>query len=147
MSEVCAELCVPCPAHPLVVAGRRRGKTVRTKGALLWEVGKDWSVEEIDVGDPREGEVTVQLAATGLCHSDEHLVTGGTPAAFYPVLGGHEGSGVVTKVGPGVQGLEEGDHVVTAFIPACGQCLPCSRGMQNLCDLGAGLLTGSAISD
>jgi Zn-dependent alcohol dehydrogenase len=77
---------------------------VKTKGALLWGVGEQWSVEEIELGDPREGEVQVQLAASGLCHSDEHLVTGGTPVASYPVIGGHEGSGVVTKVGPGVTG-------------------------------------------
>jgi NDMA-dependent alcohol dehydrogenase len=120
---------------------------VKTKGAILWGVGEDWSVEEIEIGDPREGEVTVELAASGLCHSDEHLVTGGTPVAFYPVIGGHEGAGVVTKVGPGVFGLKEGDHVVTAFIPACGQCPPCSRGQQNLCDLGASLLAGTSISD
>jgi S-(hydroxymethyl)glutathione dehydrogenase/alcohol dehydrogenase len=67
--------------------------------------------------------------------------------AFYPVIGGHEGAGVVTKVGPGVTGLKEGDHVVTAFIPACGVCPPCSAGMQNLCDLGANLLAGTSISD
>jgi NDMA-dependent alcohol dehydrogenase len=120
---------------------------VKTKGAILWGVGEEWSVEEIEIGDPREGEVTVELAASGLCHSDEHLVTGGTPVAFYPVIGGHEGAGVVTKVGPGVTGLKEGDHVVTAFIPACGQCPPCSRGQQNLCDLGASLLAGTSISD
>jgi S-(hydroxymethyl)glutathione dehydrogenase/alcohol dehydrogenase len=120
---------------------------VKTKGAILWGVGEEWSVEEIELGDPRAGEVQVQLAASGLCHSDEHLVTGGTPVAFYPVIGGHEGSGVVTKVGPGVTGLQEGDHVVTAFIPACGQCVPCSKGMQNLCDLGASLLAGTSISD
>jgi NDMA-dependent alcohol dehydrogenase len=120
---------------------------VKTKGAILWGVGEEWSVEEIEIGDPREGEVTVELAASGLCHSDEHLVTGGTPVASYPVIGGHEGAGVVTKVGPGVTGLKEGDHVVTAFIPACGQCPPCSRGQQNLCDLGAGLLAGTSISD
>ena len=120
---------------------------VKTKGALLWGVGEDWSVEEIELGDPRQGEVTVELAASGLCHSDEHLVTGGTPVASYPVIGGHEGAGVVTKVGPGVTGLKEGDHVVTAFIPACGQCPPCSRGQQNLCDLGASLLAGTSISD
>jgi S-(hydroxymethyl)glutathione dehydrogenase/alcohol dehydrogenase len=120
---------------------------VKTKGALLWGVGEDWKVEEIEIDDPKEGEVTVEVAASGLCHSDEHLVTGGTPVESYPVLGGHEGAGVVTKVGPGVTGLKEGDHVVTAFIPACGQCPPCSKGMQNLCDLGAGLLTGNAISD
>jgi NDMA-dependent alcohol dehydrogenase len=120
---------------------------MKTKGALLWGVGKDWSVEEIDVGDPRAGEVTVQLAASGLCHSDEHLVTGATPVASYPVIGGHEGSGVVTAVGPGVTTVCEGDHVVTAFIPACGTCPPCSKGLQNLCDLGADLLTGRSISD
>jgi NDMA-dependent alcohol dehydrogenase len=120
---------------------------VKTKGAILWGVGQEWSVEEIEIGGPREGEVTVELAASGLCHSDEHLVTGGTPVAFYPVIGGHEGAGVVTKVGPGVTGLKEGDHVVTAFIPACGQCPPCSRGQQNLCDLGASLLAGTSISD
>ncbi|WP_029434161.1 NDMA-dependent alcohol dehydrogenase [Blastococcus sp. URHD0036] len=120
---------------------------MKTKGALLWGVGEEWSIEEIELGDPKEGEVQVQLAASGLCHSDEHLVTGGTPVAFYPVIGGHEGAGVVTKVGPGVQGLKEGDHVVTAFIPACGQCPPCSKGMQNLCDLGANLLAGTSISD
>ena len=120
---------------------------MKTKGALLWGVGEDWKVDEIEIDDPKEGEVTVEVAASGLCHSDEHLVTGGTPVESYPVLGGHEGAGVVTKVGPGVTGLKEGDHVVTAFIPACGQCPPCSKGMQNLCDLGAGLLTGNAISD
>ncbi|TKJ22879.1 NDMA-dependent alcohol dehydrogenase [Blastococcus sp. CCUG 61487] len=119
---------------------------MKTKGAILWGVGEKWSVEEIEVGDPVAGEVTVELASSGLCHSDEHLVTGATPVGF-PSLGGHEGAGVVTKVGPGVTGLKEGDHVVTAFIPACGQCPPCSRGQQNLCDLGAHLLGGKAISD
>jgi NDMA-dependent alcohol dehydrogenase len=82
-----------------------------------------------------------------MCHSDEHLVTGDTPVPSYPVIGGHEGAGIVTKVGPGVTDLAEGDHVVLAFIPACGKCLPCSTGHQNICDLGAGLLSGQAISD
>ena len=73
---------------------------MKTKGAILWGVNEPWSVEEIEIGDPRAGEVTVELAASGMCHSDEHVVTGATPAGF-PFLGGHEGSGVVTKVGPG----------------------------------------------
>lgn len=119
---------------------------MKTKGAILWGINEPWSVEEIEVGDPQAGEVMVELAASGLCHSDEHLVTGGTPIEM-PVLGGHEGAGVVIKVGAGVTGLKEGDHVVTAFIPACGQCPPCSNGHQNLCDLGAALLGGKAISD
>jgi NDMA-dependent alcohol dehydrogenase len=120
---------------------------MKTKGAILWKPGTEWSVEEIEVGDPRWAEVTVQLAASGLCHSDEHLVTGATPLPFYPALGGHEGAGVVIKTGPGVTDLREGDHVVTAFIPACGKCAPCSSGHQNLCDLGANLLSGQSITD
>ncbi|WP_134322274.1 NDMA-dependent alcohol dehydrogenase [Cumulibacter soli] len=108
---------------------------------------REWSVETIDVGDPVASEVQVKLTVSGLCHSDEHVLNGATPMAFHPVLGGHEGAGVVTKVGPGVTDYKEGDHVVLAFIPACGKCRPCSKGLQNLCDLGAGLLTGQAISD
>ncbi|HEX7355371.1 MAG TPA: NDMA-dependent alcohol dehydrogenase [Mycobacteriales bacterium] len=120
---------------------------MKTKGALLWGVNQEWSVEEIDVGDPVAGEVQVRLAASGMCHSDEHLVTGDTPLPSYPAIGGHEGAGTVIKVGPGVTDLAEGDHVVLAFIPACGKCLPCSTGHQNLCDLGAGLLAGTALAD
>ncbi len=119
---------------------------MKTKGALLWGVKEDWQVEEIELGDPVAGEVQVQLAASGLCHSDEHLVTGATPIGF-PAIGGHEGAGIVTKVGAGVSTLKEGDHVVLAFIPACGMCPPCSSGHQNLCDLGAFLLGGTAIAD
>src|SRR5206468_554093 len=99
-----------CPGGPAAGGGPDGGDTVKTKGALLYEPGADWKVEEIELGDPRQGEVTVELAASGLCHSDEHLRTGGTPVASYPAIGGHEGAGVVTKVGPGVTGLQEGDH-------------------------------------
>jgi len=120
---------------------------MKTKAAILNAPGGKWEIEEVELGDPVAGEVQVRLAASGLCHSDEHLVTGSTPVASYPVLGGHEGAGVVTKVGPGVTGLQEGDHVVLAFIPACGVCGPCSTGLQNLCDMGANLLTGQAIAD
>ncbi|MEV4644637.1 NDMA-dependent alcohol dehydrogenase [Saccharopolyspora sp. NPDC049357] len=119
---------------------------MKTKAAILHEPGKDWEVEEIELGDPIEGEVQVRLAASGLCHSDEHLRTGATPMAIYPAVGGHEGAGVVTKVGAGVTGIEEGDHVVLTFIPGCGRCRACAKGMQNLCDAGAGLLSGEAIS-
>lgn len=120
---------------------------MKTKGAVLWGVGEQWSVEEIEVGDPVAGEVQVELAASGMCHSDEHVVTGASPVPAFPFLGGHEGAGVVTKVGPGVTGLAEGDHVVTAFIPACGVCPACSNGQQNLCDLGMFLLMGESIAD
>ncbi|MET9080867.1 NDMA-dependent alcohol dehydrogenase [Streptomyces sp. NPDC004237] len=120
---------------------------MKVKAALLEEVGGSWQIGEVELGDPVKGEVQVKLAASGLCHSDAHLVSGSTSSAIYPVLGGHEGAGVITKVGPGVTDLEVGDHVVLSFIPACGKCPSCAAGRQNLCDAGRFLLTGMAISD
>ena len=71
-------------------------------------------------------------------------MTGDLPAPL-PLIGGHEGAGVVVEVGPGVKEVAEGDHVVMSFLPACGRCKPCARGMSNLCDLGAYLLTGAQL--
>ena len=109
---------------------------MKTRAAICWGIGQPWSVEEIDLDPPRAGEVLVRLAATGLCHSDDHVVTGDSPMPT-PIIGGHEGAGVVEEVGPGVDTLAPGDHVVLAFLPSCGRCEPCSTGHQNLCDLGA----------
>jgi NDMA-dependent alcohol dehydrogenase len=119
---------------------------MKTKAAVLWEVGKDWSVEEIELDPPKQGEVQVRMAASGMCHSDEHLVTGDLPFAL-PIIGGHEGAGVVEEVGEGVTWLKPGDHVVFGFIPSCGRCPSCSTGHQNLCDLGAALGLGMQITD
>ena len=120
---------------------------MKTKGALIWEFNQPWSIEEIEIGDPQKDEVKIQMEAAGMCHSDHHLVTGGIPMGGFPVLGGHEGAGIVTEVGPGVEDIAVGDHVVLSFIPSCGQCPTCQAGMRNLCDLGAGLLNGAAVSD
>ena len=120
---------------------------MKTKGALIWEFNQPWSVEEIEIGDPHKGEVKVQMEASGMCHSDHHLVTGGIPMAGFPVLGGHEGAGIITELGEGVEDLAVGDHVVLSFIPSCGKCPSCQAGMRNLCDLGAGLLNGASVSD
>ena len=119
---------------------------MKTKGALIWEFNQPWSIEEIEIGDPQPGEVKVQMEASGMCHSDHHLVTGGIPMLGFPVLGGHEGAGIVLEVGAGVEGVAPGDHVVMSFIPSCGKCPSCQAGLRNLCDLGAGLLGGVAIA-
>jgi NDMA-dependent alcohol dehydrogenase len=119
---------------------------MRTEAAILWGCNEPWSVEEVELGEPVAGEVRVKLAAAGLCHSDEHLVTGDLPSAF-PVVGGHEGAGVVDAVGPAVTSVAPGDHVVLGFIPSCGRCQACATGHQNLCDLGMHLLAGVAIAD
>ena len=120
---------------------------MKTKGALLWDFNQPWSVEEIEIGEPRAGEVKIQVEAAGMCHSDYHLVTGAIPMAGFPVLGGHEGAGIVTEVGPGVRNLSVGDHVVLSFVPSCGRCPACQEGMQNLCDMGALSLGGASATD
>jgi NDMA-dependent alcohol dehydrogenase len=130
---------------------------VESRAAILWEQHADWSVEDITLDDPKAGEVKVELAASGLCHSDEHLVTGDMVLdpeiakmmglAQFPVIGGHEGAGKVVEVGPGVTSLAVGDHVALGFIPACGRCPSCARGWQHLCDLGAFLLAGRQVTD
>ena len=130
---------------------------MKTRAAILWEVGADWSVEDIELDDPKAGEVKVKLAASGLCHSDEHLVTGDMVLdpeiaslmglEQLPCIGGHEGAGEVVEVGPGVTSVQPGDHVVLGFIPSCGRCPSCARGRQHICDLGAFLLAGRQITD
>ncbi len=117
---------------------------MKTKAAVLWEVNTPWSIEEVELDPPGPGEVLVKIAASGMCHSDEHLVTGDLPFAL-PIIGGHEGAGVVQEVGEGVSWLSPGDHVVFGFIPSCGRCPSCSTGHQNLCDLGALLGLGRQV--
>ena len=114
---------------------------VRTKAAVLWELGGKWEVGEVDLDPPHADEVMIKLTASGLCHSDYHLVTGDIPVGL-PYVGGHEGAGVVVEVGPGVTDVAVGDSVVLSFLPACGKCSYCARGMTNLCDLGAHIIQG-----
>ena len=130
---------------------------MKSKAAILWETNTKWNVEEIELDPPRAGEVLIKLAASGLCHSDDHLVTGDMvldpelAEAFglkqLPLIGGHEGAGEVVEVGPDVTTLVPGDHVVMSFIPACGRCPSCAMGQQHLCDLGAFLLAGKQVTD
>ena len=120
---------------------------VNTRGAIMRSAPGQWEVTDLVADDPQPGEIQVKLAASGLCHSDDHIATGDMPVGKYPFLGGHEGAGVVTAVGPGVKGYEEGDHVVFSFLPGCGRCRYCANGQQYICDSGAYLLVGSRWDD
>ncbi len=119
---------------------------MKTRAAICWEEHTEWSVEEVELRDPGPGEVLVKLAYAGLCHSDEHVrlgdlslpdEMGGVAFSPCPMVGGHEGAGVVQAVGEGVTKVAVGDHVSASFIPSCGVCPPCSSGRQNLCDRGS----------
>jgi alcohol dehydrogenase (nicotinoprotein) len=114
---------------------------MQTKAAVLFEPGKPWEVVTLELDPPGRGEVLVRFVASGLCHSDEHLRSGGLPSR-YPIVGGHEGAGIVEAVGENVDDLRPGDHIVCSFLPACGRCRYCSTGRQNLCDLGANIMEG-----
>ncbi len=114
---------------------------MKTKAAILTGLNTPWEVTELDLDDPRDGEVLIRFVAAGLCHSDEHLRIGDIQCRM-PIIGGHEGAGIVERVGPGVSRVKEGDHVVCAFIPSCGHCRWCATGQQNICDLGATILEG-----
>ena len=131
---------------------------MKTRAAVLWGQNQDWKIEEVELDPPKAGEVLVKTAYAGLCHSDEHLVTGDMVPpvemlellgreSMFPMIGGHEGSGVVIEVGSGVTAVAPGDHVSVSFVPSCGRCHFCATGRQNLCDLGATTLVGPMISD
>jgi S-(hydroxymethyl)glutathione dehydrogenase/alcohol dehydrogenase len=99
-------------------------------------MGKDWEITELELDKPQAGEILVRFVAAGLCHSDDHLRTGDIPVR-YPIVGGHEGAGIVEETGSDVSRFKPGDHVVGSFLPVCGHCRFCARGMSNLCDMGA----------
>lgn len=136
---------------------------MKCNGAILRGIGGDWQVEEITLDPPREGEVLVKMAVAGVCHSDDHYTTGdGIPseqlaailaatgvevAEYFPLLGGHEGAGVVEEVGPGVRSVRPGDRITTSFIPACGKCRWCVSGMTYLCDNGALMFSKEMVTD
>jgi S-(hydroxymethyl)glutathione dehydrogenase/alcohol dehydrogenase len=114
---------------------------MKTRAAILRTAGKDFEVTELDLDPPKAGEVLIKYVAAGLCHSDEHLRHGDIVPRF-PLVGGHEGAGIIEEVGPGVTRLKPGDHVICSFLPVCGHCRWCSTGRSNLCDMGATILDG-----
>ncbi|MGV0714233.1 NDMA-dependent alcohol dehydrogenase [Mycolicibacterium sp. XJ662] len=136
---------------------------MKSRAAVLRGVGVDWEVTDVELDPPHAGEVLVKMAYAGICHSDEHFYTGdsvpspemeemmrasGVPVPeWFPMLGGHEGSGVVEEVGPEVKNLKPGDHVAISFLPACGNCRWCATGHTYLCDVGADLYSKNMTTD
>ena len=103
------------------------------RAAVLRAFGEPLTVEELELDPPREGEVLVRMGASGVCHSDLHVVHGTHPTSL-PVVLGHEGAGVVEEVGPGVANVRPGDHVMLTWLPYCGRCRQCARGRPNRCE-------------
>jgi S-(hydroxymethyl)glutathione dehydrogenase / alcohol dehydrogenase len=106
---------------------------MKIKAAVAWDPGKPLSVEEIDLDDPRQGEVQVKMIASGVCHTDAYTLSGADPEGKFPVILGHEGAGIVTAVGPNVENLAVGDHVIPLYTPECGECKFCRSNKTNLC--------------
>jgi S-(hydroxymethyl)glutathione dehydrogenase/alcohol dehydrogenase len=106
---------------------------VKIRAAVLEEFGRPLQVQEIDLAEPRAGEVLVRLVACGVCHTDLYTASGADPSGYAPTVLGHEGAGVVEQVGEGVTSLAPGDHVVTLFSPQCGECIHCKSPKTNLC--------------
>ena len=103
------------------------------ESAVLHGYQEAIAVEALELGDPGRGEVLVELKASGVCHSDWHVVKGDWSDVAPPVILGHEGAGIVRAIGPGVGSVREGDHVILSWMPNCGRCEACQRGFPNVC--------------
>ena len=118
---------------------------MKTRAAVAFEAGKPLEIVEIDLEGPREGEVLVEIKATGICHTDEFTLSGADPEGAFPAILGHEGAGIVQEVGPGVTSLQRGDHVIPLYTPECRNCEYCLHPKTNLCQAirttqGAGVM-------
>jgi len=118
---------------------------MKTRAAVAFEAGKPLEICEVDLEGPREGEVLVEIKATGICHTDEFTKSGADPEGIFPAILGHEGAGVVVEVGAGVKSLKVGDHVIPLYTPECRECDYCLNPKTNLCQSirttqGAGLM-------
>lgn len=104
-----------------------------TRAAVAFEAGKPLSIETVQIEGPREGEVLVEVKATGICHTDKYTLSGADPEGLFPAILGHEGAGVVVDTGPGVRSLRKGDHVIPLYTPECRECEYCLSRKTNLC--------------
>jgi alcohol dehydrogenase (nicotinoprotein) len=115
--------------------------TTTTRAGIARRPHAGWEIVELSLDEPKAHEVRVRFHAAGLCHSDDHITQGDAPVRF-PIVGGHEGAGIVEAVGPDVRRVAVGDRIVCSYIPACGACRPCSTGHQNMCVKGLNASTG-----
>ncbi|MBS29184.1 MAG: S-(hydroxymethyl)glutathione dehydrogenase/class III alcohol dehydrogenase [Alphaproteobacteria bacterium] len=106
---------------------------METRAAVALQAGKPLSIETVNLDGPREGEVLVEIKATGVCHTDEFTLSGADPEGLFPAILGHEGAGVVVDVGRGVTSVAKGDHVIPLYTPECRECDYCTSGRTNLC--------------
>ncbi|AMS40612.1 S-(hydroxymethyl)glutathione dehydrogenase/class III alcohol dehydrogenase [Aminobacter sp. NyZ550] len=106
---------------------------MKTRAAVAVGAGKPLEIMEVDLEGPREGEVLVEIKATGICHTDEFTLSGADPEGIFPAILGHEGAGVVVDVGKGVTSLKKGDHVIPLYTPECRSCPSCLSRKTNLC--------------
>ena len=106
---------------------------MESRAALAMEAGKPLSVETVELEGPKEGEVLVEIKATGVCHTDEFTRSGADPEGLFPAVLGHEGAGVVVDIGKNVSSLQVGDHVIPLYTPECRTCTYCTSGKTNLC--------------
>jgi S-(hydroxymethyl)glutathione dehydrogenase/alcohol dehydrogenase len=106
---------------------------MQTRAAIARKAGDALSLETVELDGPRDGEVLVEIKATGICHTDEYTLSGADPEGLFPAILGHEGAGVVVDVGKGVTGLKRGDHVIPLYTPECRQCEYCLSRKTNLC--------------
>ncbi|GLS40057.1 S-(hydroxymethyl)glutathione dehydrogenase [Mesorhizobium tianshanense] len=106
---------------------------MKTRAAVAVAAGKPLEILEVDLDGPREGEVLVEIKATGICHTDEFTLSGADPEGLFPAILGHEGAGVVVDVGKGVTSVKKGDHVIPLYTPECRQCPSCLSRKTNLC--------------
>ena len=103
------------------------------RAAVAFEAGQPLTIETVQLEGPREGEVLVEIKATGICHTDKFTLSGADPEGLFPAILGHEGAGIVVDVGPGVRTLAKGDHVIPLYTPECRECDYCLSRKTNLC--------------
>ena len=106
---------------------------MKTIAAVAFEAGKPLEIVDVDLEEPKAGEVLIRVVASGVCHTDAFTLSGDDPEGLFPCILGHEGGGIVEAVGPGVTTLHPGDHVIPLYTPECGECKFCTSGKTNLC--------------